>query len=152
MVLQNARVLYASARDRAWPVPVNAALTRLHPRYASPWVATLAVGVPGAVLAYAVDIEALLGVTSVVFGTMYVVLALAALRVRRTAAHPDAWRMPLWPLPPLLVIGGIGYAVLGSAPVDLLVTGLLVLAALGYYTGYLSRRPTERFVVVAPTD
>jgi amino acid transporter len=152
MVLQNGRVVYASARDRAWPAPVNAALTRLHPRYASPVLATLVVGVPGAVLAYAVDIEALLGVTSVIFGTMYVVLAVAALRVRACAPRPDAWRMPAWPLPPLLVIGAVGYAVLGSSGVDLAITAAVLLAALAYYVCFLARRPAERFVVVEPTD
>ena len=29
MVIQNSRVLFASARDKAWPAPVNAALSRL---------------------------------------------------------------------------------------------------------------------------
>ena len=44
MVLQNARVLYASARDQAWPEPVNRAMTKLHPRWKSPWAATLVAG------------------------------------------------------------------------------------------------------------
>ncbi len=158
MVLQNARVVYASARDRCWPSPVNNALTRLHPRFDSPWVATLVIGVPGAALAYAVDIEALLGITSALVSTMYVVLAVAALRVRRQAdARPSAtdatgWRMPLWPAPPLLVIGAVGYALLGTAPVDLLVTGGILAVALAYYVLYLTRRPGERFIVVDPTE
>src|SRR3954447_74290 len=83
MVLQNGRVVFASARDRSWPRPVNEVLTRLHPRYNTPWLATVAIGVPGAVLAYPVDIASLLGITSVIFSLMYVVLAVAALRVRR---------------------------------------------------------------------
>lgn len=156
MVLQNARVVYASARDRCWPAPVNEALTRLHPTYRSPWLATLVIGVPGAVLAYAVDIEALLGITSVLISTMYVVLAVAALRVRRlpVAAGDErgGWRMPLWPLPPLVVVLGVGYALTGAAAVDLVVTGAILAVALGYYLGYLARRPEERFVVVDPTD
>jgi amino acid transporter len=152
MVLQNGRVVYASARDRSWPTAVNRALTRLHPRYNTPWLATLVIGVPGAVLAYAVEIEALLGVTSVIISVMYVALAVAALRVRRESDPPTGWTMPFWPLPPLLVIGAIGYALLGSAGVDVLATAGILTVALGYYTWYLARRPAERFVVVDPTD
>jgi amino acid transporter len=154
MVLQNGRVVYASARDRSWPAPVNRALTRLHPRWSTPWLATLVIGVPGALLAWKVEIEALLGLTSVVISVMYVALAVAALRVRgkRAGTDTDAWRMPLWPLPPLLVIGAVGYALLGSAPVDVLITGAILAVALAYYLFYLARRPGERFVVVDPTD
>ena len=158
MVLQNARVLYASARDRCWPDVVNKALTRLHPRFDSPWVATLVIGAPGAVLAYAVDIEALLGITSALLSTMYVALALAALWVRRAALahavhHPGeaSWRMPLWPLPPVIVIAAVGYALLGAAPVDLLATGVILAIALGYYAVYLAPRSGDRFVVVVPS-
>ena len=152
MVLQNGRVVYASARDRSWPTPVNRALTRLHPRFGSPWPATLLIGVPGAVLAYAVEIEGLLGVTSVILSVIYVALAVAALRVRGQAGTTDGWRMPLWPLPPLLVIGAVGYALLGAAGVDVLITLGIVGCALTYYLFYLARRPGERFVVVNPTD
>jgi len=152
MVLQNGRVVYASARDRSWPAPVNRALTHLHPRWSTPWLATLVIGIPGAMLAWVVDIEALLGITSVIISVMYIALAIAALRVRRYVTAAVGWRMPLWPLPPLLVIGGVGYALVGSAGVDVLVTAGILACALAYYACYLARRPAERFVVVDPTD
>jgi amino acid transporter len=146
MVLQNGRVVYASARDRAWPPAVNAALTRLHPRFGSPWVATMAVSLPGAVLAWRLDIEALLGITSVIVSVVYLLLAVGSLVVRRQGARPG-WRMPLWPLPPLLVIAAIGYALVGSAPRDVLVTAVIALVAVVYYVGYLRGSEGERFVV-----
>lgn len=152
MVLQNGRVVFASARDRSWPRPVNTALTRLHPRFNTPWVATLVIGLPGAVLAYAADIEALLGITSVIISVMYVVLAVASLVTRRQPTAVKGWRMPLWPLPPLVVIVAVGYALLGSARPDLIATGVILVLALVYYRGYLARRPLERFVVVIPSD
>lgn len=151
MVLQNGRVLYASARDRSWPAPLNRALTHLHPRFGSPWLATLVIGIPGAVLAWAADIEGLLGVTSVIIATIYVALAFAALVVRRQRAAAG-WRMPLWPAPPVLVIVAVGYALLGSAGIDVMITVGVLAAALAYYVLYLARRPEERFVVVDPTD
>lgn len=155
MVLQNARVLYSSGRDRSWPVPVNRALTKLNEGYNAPWLATLAIGVPGAVFAYAIDIEALLGITSVILASLYVLIAFAALWVRRqatTAEEGSIWKMPLWPVPPLLVIFAVGYALTGSTRSDVLVTASIVAVALLYYVGYLARRPQERFVVVNPSD
>lgn len=152
MVLQNGRVVFASARDRSWPAPVNEALTRLHPRYNTPWVATLAIGIPGAVLAYAVNIESLLGITSVIVSAMYVVLAVASLRVRRQPTTVAGWRMPLWPLPPVLVVVAVGYALVGSSRSDLIVTAVILALAAAYYVLYLARRPHDRFVVVSPSD
>jgi amino acid transporter len=150
MVLQNGRVIYASARDRAWPDAVNKRLSRLHPRFNSPAAATLVISLPGAVLAYLVDIESLLGVTSVTVSAVYLLLALAGLAVRRT---PHAgWRMPLWPFPSVLVILGVGYALLESARADLLIVGGIVLAALVYDQLYLQPRRDTHFVVDAKED
>jgi len=152
MVLQNGRVVFASARDRCWPQAVNDTLTHLHPRFKTPWLATLAVGVPGAVLAYAVNVESLLGITSVVLAVMYVVIAVASLKVRRLPSTVASWRMPLWPLPPLLVIVAVGYAVCGSSRSDLIATAVLLVIAMAYYVFYLARRPEDRFVVLDPAD
>lgn len=150
MVLQNGRVMYASGRDRAWPAPVNNALTWLHPKFNTPVVATLAVSVPGAVLAYLVDIESLLGVTAVMVAAVYLLLAVGALAARRT---PHAgWHMPWWPLAPVVVIGALAYALSQSAAVDLWITGGVVLAALAYEVLYLRPRRGTRFLVDARED
>ncbi|MFC7714357.1 hypothetical protein [Nonomuraea recticatena] len=51
-------------------------------------------------MAWLLDIEQLLGLTSVIVTVVSLLLAAAALR-SRTAVHRAlrAWRMPLWPLP-----------------------------------------------------
>jgi amino acid transporter len=145
MVIQNARVVYATARDKAWPEPVNSALSRLHPRFGSPVLATLLIGVPGALMAWLMDIEALLGITSVILASVYLVVAIAALFVRR-APHAG-WAMPLWPAAPVLVIVGVGYALKESAMGDLVAVGVLLAAALVYYLGYLRPRSATHFLV-----
>lgn len=88
MVIQNSRVLFASARDKAWPAPVNSALSRLG-RFGSPWVATLLVGIPGAAMCF-VNLDTLYGVTGVSVTGMYLLVAVAALAGRRgrTARRP----------------------------------------------------------------
>jgi amino acid transporter len=150
MVLQNGRVMYASGRDQAWPDPVNAALTKLHPRFNTPVVATLAVALPGALLAYLFDIESLLGITAVIVAVVYLLLAIGALAARRTP-HVG-WKMPLWPLAPIVVIAALAYALFQSAPVDLFITGAVVVAALAYEVLYLRPRRDTRFLVDARAD
>ncbi|HSX67334.1 APC family permease [Nocardioides sp.] len=150
MVIQNSRVVYATARDKAWPEPVNKALSTLHPRFGSPVIATLLVGVPGALMAWLMDIEALLGITSVILASVYMVVAVAALFVRRT---PHAgWKMPLWPVAPILVIVGVGYALRESAMVDVVSVGFLLALALAYYVVYLRPRAATHFLVDARDD
>jgi amino acid transporter len=150
MVIQNARVIYATARDKSWPEPVNRALTRLHPRFGSPVIATLLAGVPGALLAWLMDIEALLGITSVVLASVYMIVAVAALFVRR-APHAG-WKMPLWPAAPILVIVGVGYALRESATGDVLAVAGLLALALAYYVFYLRPRSATHFLVDARSD
>lgn len=94
MVIQNSRVLFASARDKAWPQPVNTVFAKLG-RFGSPWVATLAVGIPGALLCF-VNLDTLYGVTGVSVTGMYLLVAVAALLSRRGHhRHAQAWRQPL---------------------------------------------------------
>lgn len=150
MVLQNGRVAYASGRDRAWPAPVNAALTWLHPRFNTPVIGTLAVSIPGAVLAYTVDLESLLGITAVMVAAVYLLLAVGALAARRT---PHAgWKMPLWPVAPVVVIAALAYALTQSAAVDLGITAGVVVVALAYELLYLRPRRATRFLVDARED
>ena len=153
MVLQNGRVLYASARDRTWPDPVNRALGTVHPRWGSPWVATLAIGLPGAVLAYAVPLDALLGFTGVVVAVVYLLLGVAALAAR-AQRHKDtaAWRMPWWPVIPVLTIVALAYALTQQAARDLEITlGVLVLGFL-YWVCYLRPRSATHWVLTLPDD
>ena len=151
MVLQNARVLYASARDRAWPAPVNRALSRLHPRWRSPWVATLVVGLPGAVLAGLVDLEALIGLTGIVVAVLYLMLGIAALRSRNLRGR-QGWRMPLWPVPALITIAAIVLALVNQQTSDLLIAAGIVIVAGLYYALHLRRHPDTHWVMTSPED
>ncbi|GAA2336820.1 APC family permease [Streptomyces kunmingensis] len=151
MVIQNSRVLFASARDKAWPGPVNRGLSRLG-RFGSPWVATLVVGVPGAALCF-VDLDTLYGVTGVSVTGMYILVAVAALLARR-GAHRDrsAWRMPLWPAVPVLLIAVLAYVLSQQEASYLLWTGGITAAATLYWALYLRPRPTTRWLISIPED
>ncbi|MFD7294527.1 APC family permease [Streptomyces sp. NPDC059897] len=151
MVIQNSRVLFASARDKAWPGPVNNALSRLG-RFGSPWVATLAVGVPGAALCF-VNLDTLYGVTGVSVTGMYLLVAVAALFARR-GAHKDqpAWRMPLWPGVPVVLIALMIYILIEQEVTYLLWTGGIMAVATLYWALYLRPRQETRWLVSVPTD
>ncbi|MCX2181455.1 APC family permease [Streptomyces sp. SKN60] len=151
MVIQNSRVLFASARDKAWPEPVNNALSRLG-RFGSPWVATLVVGIPGAALCF-VNLDTLYGVTGVSVTGMYLLVAVAALFSRR-GAHREvaAWRMPLWPAVPVLLIGVLAYVLYMQDTEYLLWTGGITAVATLYWALYLRPRQDTRWLVSIPED
>jgi amino acid transporter len=151
MVIQNSRVLYAAARDQAWPTPVNRAMSVVSERFGSPWVATLVVGLSEAVLCF-VPVDTLSGVTGVAVVALYLSVAAAALGARR-AAHrkPHVWRMPAWPLVPAVAVAALAYVLAEQSALDLGITaGVLAVSAL-YWWGYLRRRP-GRWVVTVPQE
>lgn len=151
MVIQNSRVLFASARDKAWPEPVNRGLSRLG-RFGSPWVATLLVGVPGALLCF-VNLDTLYGVTGVSVTAMYLLVAVAALLARRGQhRHTPAWRMPLWPAMPVLLIAVLAYILSQQEATYLLWTGGITAVATLYWAFYLRPRRETRWLVSIPED
>lgn len=151
MVIQNSRVLFASARDKAWPTPVNNALSKLG-RFGSPWVATLVVGVPGAFLCF-VNLDTLYGVTGVAVTCLYLLVAIAALLSRRgTHGTRSAWRMPLWPAMPVLLIAVLAYILIEQDTTYLLWTGGITAVATLYWALYLRPRRDTRWLVSIPED
>ena len=153
MVIQNSRVLYSSARDKAWPEPVNRALVDLSKKFGSPWISTLAVGVPGAVLCF-VPVDTLTNVTGVAVTLLYGFVAVAALASRRGRhkLNTTAWRMPLWPTIPVAVIAVLLYVLSQQAVSDLLITGGITVASLLYWVFYLRPRPDTRWIITVPED
>ncbi|AZM87783.1 MULTISPECIES: APC family permease [Streptomyces] len=149
MVIQNSRVLFASARDKAWPEPVNRGLSRLG-RFGSPWVATLLVGLPGAAMCF-VNLDTLYGVTGVSVTGMYLLVAVAALFSRR-GAHGEkaAWRMPLWPAVPVVLILVFAYILTQQETEYLLWTGGITAVATLYWALYLRPRTDSRWLVSIP--
>ncbi|MGW2407349.1 APC family permease [Streptomyces sp. NPDC001739] len=152
MVIQNSRVVFSSARDAAWPTAVNRAFSHVGRRFGSPWVATLVVGVPGAALCF-VNLDTLSEVTGVAVAAMYVFVALGALVSRRGEhKHRMAWRMPLWPVVPALLIVVLAWVLYQQSTKSLLITGALVAAAAVYWAVYLRPRQATHWVISVPED
>jgi len=133
------RILFSTARDGCWPVAANRALLRLHPRFGSPWTATLVMGAVGT-LWCVVPENILLTTISGGIVVIYTLLCVAVIAGRRSGATAHAaYRMPLYPLIPiaaLIVLAGIVWTSLGDAAVGrpgLFATAAIVAVSLGYY-------------------
>jgi amino acid transporter len=105
IVLSYGRIFFSSGRDRAWPGPVNRWMTLRSERFRSPWFATAVIGVLGAVLCLTVSLNTLVNLTGASLVADYALIAVAALVARPTGATAHGpYKMPAWPLPPILAL------------------------------------------------
>jgi amino acid transporter len=140
IILSYARILFSSARDRAWPGPVNSWLTHIHPSLGTPWFATALVGVVGAVLCLTVSLDTLVNLTGASLVVDYALIAIAALVARATGATATSkYKMPLWPLWPILALLSLGY--IFTQQTQLLLTVTLVTMLIGFLYWLVFIRP-----------
>jgi len=138
IVLASGRILYSSARDRAWPGAINTWLATVHSQRHAPWVATAAVGILGAVLCLAVDLNTLIALTGADLVAWYWLITVAALVGRISGATDGSpYRMPFWPLPPLLALAALVYVTTQQTSTALIVTGATILIGLAYWVVYI---------------
>lgn len=103
LVLMTGRQIYATARDGVWPGVVGRALSAIHPKTGAPWVATLSAGALSAGLCL-LPMKLLLLLSGSSVTLIYIGLALACLLHGPRRAAALGWKLPLWPLPPLLAL------------------------------------------------
>ncbi|KFF42270.1 amino acid permease [Pseudomonas sp. BRG-100] len=138
IVIQIGRVVFSSGRDALWTPSINKLFTRIHPRWDSPWLATLFLAIPSALLSFSSNLADLTSFSVLLIMLVYLVVALSALMSRvllRDREHP--YRMPLWPLPAVLAVLGAGYLlvilILEASMRDIMVIiGLLALSVILY--------------------
>lgn len=141
-LLAMGRVLYSSARDNAWPQPLNGWLATLHPRLKTPWIATIVIGVACTILTAASDIATLVTFVSVVLCVLYALVAISALVSRFTQKNlRRPYKMPIWPIPVLITLVGVGLTLSKQKSSDLVIVGSIIAGAALYYGIYLLPRP-----------
>jgi amino acid transporter len=131
-----ARVYYAAARDGMLPGPVGRVLARVSPRSRVPTAAFGVLFAGNGVLCLASTLDELITATSVVIVVIYLLVATSALvsRVRDRTRPPSAFRMPLWPVPPVVAIIGAVLALVEQSLVDLVVAlGIALIAAVVFW-------------------
>jgi amino acid transporter len=141
ITLQFSRVVYSSGRDRAWPLPISNALAWVHPRFKMPWVSTAIVGIAGAVLCAQSSLISVVTFTSVLIIVLYALIAISAIVSRFTQKELDRpFRMPLWPVAPIISLVGVGIALSQQKASDLIVVAAIFAAGAIYYVLFLMPR------------
>jgi amino acid transporter len=145
IMLINARFLFSSARDRAWHPRLNEALGRLHPRFGSPWVATLLAGAMASAACFLpMQLLLVLNGAGVVVTYSLISLAVLAGRISGRTGH-GLYRMPLFPLAPVFALIALAYIVYANwLDKDLgrpsLIANAAILAAATVYVLWMRRR------------
>lgn len=145
-ILACARFFYGTARDGSWGRPLDRWMAQIHPRFGSPWVGTLIVGGVGVACCF-LPLSLLLVLSGTGLVAIYAGIAIAAMVGRRTGATDHAlYRMPLYPLAPIVTLLALGYVVWTSwLDIDegrpgLIMTGIQIVGSAAYYWFVLRRR------------
>ncbi|HWF36735.1 MAG TPA: APC family permease [Solirubrobacteraceae bacterium] len=141
ITLQFSRVVWSSGRDRAWPMPISRTLEWVHPRMRTPWVATMFVGICGAILCAQSSLISVVTFTSVLIIVLYALIAISAIVSRlRDRAAPRPFRMRLWPISPVIALVGVGFALSQQKSSDLVVVAAIFGGGIIYYLVFLMPR------------
>ena len=104
LVLLTSRQLYSTGRDQTWGGAVSALMARVHPRFGSPWAATLATGLFASGLCF-VPLKLLLIATGAGVAVIYSTLSIAALMGRASKRTDHApFRMRGFPIAPVVAL------------------------------------------------
>jgi basic amino acid/polyamine antiporter, APA family len=102
------RIFYTMARDGLLPH----IFSRVHPKYQTPWINTLLVGLITACAAGFVDINTLGDATSVGTLAAFAIVCLSVIYLRRAAPElPRGFKVPFYPVLPVLGILSCGYLI-----------------------------------------
>jgi amino acid transporter len=143
--IATSRMFYANGREGIFPARVNRALTRVHGRFLSPWIATLILGAVGSCYCLlGVRMNLLLLSGEVFSGALVALGVLVGRRLGRTGQL--GYRTPLFPLVPifgLVVAGGLvaaSYADPEAGRPSMMILLGVIAIALGYYQMVLRPR------------
>lgn len=153
ITLQFARIVWSSGRDRAWPGPISDAIAKVHPSLRTPWVATLLTGGLAAVLCFQSSLVAVVTFTAVLLIVLYALIALSALVSRiQQKDRPRPYKMPFWPVPPLIALVGTIVAITQQKTLDLEIVGGIIVVGLIYYFLYLAPRKDTHWNIGAEVN
>ncbi|GAA0664991.1 amino acid transporter [Sphingomonas insulae] len=155
-ILACSRFFYGTARDNSWGRPLDRWMTQIHPRFGSPWIGTLIVGGVGVACCF-LPLTLLLVLSGTGLVAIYAGIAVAAMVGRRSGATDHArYRMPLYPLAPVITLIALAYVVWTSwLDVDegrpgLIMTGVQIAGSAAYYWFVL--RPRGAWRVHVPDE
>ncbi len=132
-----ARIYLDTAREGSWPEPINRFFASMN-RHRVPKWGFIFLGVGNAILCYFTSLNNLITFTGVIIVVIYLLIAISAIvsRVRNSSAERP-FRMPIWPIPPVIAIVGVILALSQQAARDLITTTVIIVIALLYWLAYL---------------
>jgi amino acid transporter len=140
------RFLYSTGRDHVWAHPINYAVTRVHKKFHSPWIATIICGVLASAGCF-IGMHTLLVLTGTAVIAIYATLCIAVMVGRKNGkTNHGHYRMPLYPLPPIVALIALGYVVYANfldpdiGRPSLLATLAMMAVSAGYYFFVLRRK------------
>jgi amino acid transporter len=144
IALSFGRMVFAAARDEAWPAPLNPLFARLSPRFGSPATATLVLALAAVPLCFA-NMKILIMINGNLNIAVYAVMALCVIAGRRSGrtAHSRA-RAPWYPLAPAVVLTAMAALIIADlldpdSGRPALLAGSLVVGAGALYAVYVAR-------------
>jgi amino acid transporter len=145
-VLASARFFWCTGRDRVWSYRFDALIGAIHPKWQSPWVATLIIGGIGVACCF-ISLKFLLILNGGGLIVTYAAISIAVIAGRRNGATAHGvYRMPLFPIAPVFTLLALVYVVYATwldpeegRPGVIATVAQMVLAA-GYYWFVLRRR------------
>lgn len=151
IIIQVARLLYASARDGSWPDAIGRPLERINLRFQTPIVATSVVGIAAVLAGAFVSFNFLLLATGAGLIVIYAVVAVSALIDRnKRAEQSNGYKMPWWPLPPIVVIAATVYVAYQGILADwrpILISIVTVAIGVVYYYIFIHPRRESRWTL-----
>lgn len=141
VILQFSRVLYASGRNNAWPKKISNAFSALHPKFQTPWISALVLGILGAILVLESNLENLVTFTSVIVVSLYALVAICSFIIHMKHNHlKRPYKIPLWPLAPAIALIGSVATLTQQSISDLIVVLCILAVSAIYYIFYLRKR------------
>ena len=136
-----ARVYWSGGRDNVWPTPISKAMAYVNPKLKTPWVAVIVFALICAVFAATSNTASIVTFTGVITLAYAGLMGLSAIVIRLKKNPPERYKMPLWPVPPALLV--IACVVMGTQQKksDMIITLIIAVAFLVYYLVYLRPRP-----------
>ncbi|MDQ6779511.1 MAG: hypothetical protein M3071_25535 [Actinomycetota bacterium] len=121
-------------------MPISKALEWVQPRFRTPWVATMFVGICGAILCAQSSLIAVVTFTLVLI-ILYGLIDISALVSRfRHRAQAQPFKTALWPVPRLIALVGVGFALSQQKSSDLVICAAIFGGGLIYYLVFLMPR------------
>lgn len=150
IILQGARLLFSAGRDKTWPAPVSNFVSAVHPKFHSPWNATIVVAILSAAACF-IDMNLLFVLTGTSLIVIYALLCVAVIFGRSNGTTAKGhYRMPFFPVPAVIGLLALVYIAYQNfmdeafGRPSLMATGIIMLLAAIYYAVFLARRADWR--------